>query len=126
LRHALRNPARLPNSERIRLDEVLRANQPLPTVYVMAEQLRSLWNVACPWHWRRLWKDWLGQAADSQIPALMQFAAKLQPYWRGMLCRVRWPMHTGQLEGINNKIKLIKLRRRLLLLEDQGCLPGNP
>ncbi|POA64666.1 transposase, partial [Pseudomonas sp. GW531-T4] len=22
--------------------------------------------------------------------------------------RVRWPMHTGQLEGINNRIKVIK------------------
>lgn len=21
------------------------------------------------------------------------------PYWRGILSRVRWPMHTGQLEG---------------------------
>ena len=38
----------------------------------------------------------------------MHFAAVLKPYWRGILARVRWPMHTGQLEGINNKIKVIK------------------
>jgi transposase len=104
----LRNSARLGAQERVRLDEVLQANQPLLVVYLMAEQLRGLWNAPCPWQWRRLWKDWLGQAADSQIPALMQFATRLRPYWRGILSRVRWPMHTGQLEGINNKIKLIK------------------
>lgn len=31
-----------------------------------------------------------------------------KPYWRGILARVRWPMHTGQLEGIKNWIKMIK------------------
>jgi transposase len=128
----LRNPARLASGERIRLDEVLRANQPLMTVYVMAEQLRSLWNAPGPWQWRRLWKDWLGQAADSQIPALMQFAARLQPYWRGILSRVRWPMHTGQLEGINNKIKLIKRQAYgyrdadYFFLKIKAAFPGNP
>ena len=128
----LRNPARLASAERIRLDEVLRANQPLLTVYVMAEQLKSLWNAPGPWQWRRLWKDWLGQAAESQIPALMQFAARLQPYWRGILSRVRWPMHTGQLEGINNKIKLIKRQAygyrdaEYFFLKIKAAFPGNP
>ncbi len=34
------------------------------------------------------------------VPALKQFAKRLKSYWRGILSRVRWPMHTGQLEGI--------------------------
>ncbi|WBI56117.1 hypothetical protein PALA54_02748 [Pseudomonas aeruginosa] len=38
----------------------------------------------------------------------MQFAKRLSSYWRGILSRVHWPMHTGQLEGINNRIKVIK------------------
>ncbi|MBB3225526.1 transposase [Luteibacter sp. Sphag1AF] len=25
----------------------------------------------------------------------------------GILARVRWPMHTGQFEGINNRIKVM-------------------
>jgi transposase len=128
----LRNPVGLNAGERIRLDEVLQANQPLLTVYLMAEQLRGLWNMPCPWQWRRLWKDWLGQAADSNIPALMQFAARLRPYWRGILSRVRWPMHTGQLEGINNKIKLIKRQAfgyrdaDYFFLKIKAAFPGNP
>lgn len=127
----LRNPARLAASERIRLDEVLRANQPLMTVYVMAEQLKSLWRASCPWQWRRLWKDWLNQAQDSQIPCLMQFAQRLRGYWRGILARVRWPMHTGQLEGINNKIKLIKRQAYgyrdsgYFFLKIKAAFPGN-
>ncbi len=39
---------------------------------------------------------------------MSHFAAVLKRYWRGILARVRWPMHTGQLEGINNRIKVIK------------------
>lgn len=128
----LRNSARLGADQRVRLDEVLKANQPLLVVYLMAEQLKSLWNAPSPWQWRRLWKDWLGQAADSQIPALMQFATKLRPYWRGILSRVRWPMHTGQLEGINNKIKLIKRQAfgyrdaEYFFLKIKAAFPGNP
>lgn len=128
----LRNPASLKPGERIGLDELLQANQPLLSVYLMAAQLKSLWNTTCPWQWRRLWRDWLEQASDSQIPALMQFATKLRPYWRGILSRVRWPMHTGQLEGINNKIKLIKRQAfgyrdaDYFFLKIKAAFPGNP
>ena len=128
----LRNRAGLQPGERIRLDEVLQANQPLLTVYLMAEQLKSLWSASCPWQWRRLWKDWLAQANDSQIPAVKLFAARLRPYWRGILSRVRWPMHTGQLEGINNKIKVIKRQAfgfrdaDYFFLKIQAAFPGHP
>ncbi|MCW5629237.1 MAG: ISL3 family transposase [Rhodoferax sp.] len=44
----LRNRANLKVHEQVRLDEVLAANQPLLTVYVMAEQLKSLWRATCP------------------------------------------------------------------------------
>ncbi|MBL4877822.1 MAG: transposase, partial [Hyphomonas sp.] len=66
------------------------------------------WTAPDAWEWRRRWQQWHAHAAESGIPALMHFAAVLKPYWRGILARVRWPMHTGQLEGINNKIKVIK------------------
>jgi transposase len=128
----LRNRANLGEHERVRLDEVLQANQPLLTVYVMKEQLKALWNAASAWQWRGLWRDWLAQARDSQIPALMQFAQRLRPYWRGILSRVRWPMHTGQLEGINNKIKLIKRQAfgyrdaDYFFLKIKAAFPGNP
>lgn len=104
----LRNPANLKDSEQVRLAEVLEANQSLMAVYVMKEQLKALWHVPAAWAWRRAWKQWLRHAMESGIPALMHFAKCLRPYWRGILSRVRWPMHTGLVEGINNRIKVIK------------------
>ena len=104
----LHNPEKLRTSEQVRLDEVLAANQSLMTVYVMKEQLKALWSVPTAWAWRRAWTQWLRHARESGIPALMHFAKCLRPYWRGILSRVRWPMHTGIVEGINNRIKVIK------------------
>ena len=73
----------------------------------MKEQLKALWAPTA-WTWRRAWTQWMAHAQESRIPALMQFARRLRGYWRGIVSRVRWPMHTGQLEEINNKIKVIK------------------
>ena len=52
--------------------------------------------------------DWLNRAEGSGIKPLVAFARKLQPYLPGILAHCRWPLHTSLLEGINNKIKVIK------------------
>lgn len=128
----LRNPARLEPRQQVHLHEVLQANQSLMTVYIMKDQLKSLWTAPDAWEWRRRWKQWLEHARQSEIPALMRFANLLKPYWRGILSRVRWPMHTGILEGINNKIKLIKRTAfgyrdsDYFFLKIKAAFPGNP
>ena len=40
--------------------------------------------------------------------ALEEFARRLKDYLPGILAHCRWPLHTSLLEGINNKIKVIK------------------
>jgi len=105
----LRNPENLKREEQqLRLQDLLAANQSLMTVYLMKAELKTLWSPTTAWGWRSAWKQWLRLAGESEIPALKQFAKRLRGYWRGILSRVRWPMHTGQLEGINNRIKVIK------------------
>jgi transposase len=128
----LRNPDHLKDHQQVRLDEVLAANQSLMTVYVMKAQLKALWTATTAWAWRRAWKQWMSHAEQSQIPALIQFARRLRGYWRGILSRVRWPMHTGQLEGINNKIKVIKRMAygyrdsEYFFKKIKAAFPGNP
>lgn len=129
----LRNPDNLKTpAQKIHLDEVLAANASLMTVYVMKEQLKMLWTAPTAWTWRTAWKQWMAHAAQSGIPALIQFAKRLRGYWRGILSRVRWPMHTGQLEGVNNKIKVIKRMAYgyrdsdYFFLKIKAAFPGNP
>ena len=63
---------------------------------------------------------------------LFRSANKLAPYWRGILARGRWPMHTGQLEGINNRIKVMKRMAygyrdsNFFFLKIKAAFPGNP
>ena len=127
----LRNPARLEPTQQIHLNEVLQANLSLMTVYIMKDALKSLWTAPSAWEWRRRWKQWLQHARQSEIPALVRFADLLKPYWRGILSRVRWPMHTAILEGINNKIKLIKRmafgyrNTDYFFLKIKAAFPGN-
>lgn len=128
----LRNPDHLKAEQRIRLDDVLAANQSLMTVYVMKAQLKALWMATTAWEWRRAWRQWMAHAQQSGIPALIQFARRLSGYWRGIVSRVRWPMHTGQLEGINNKIKVIKRMAfgyrdsDYFFMKIKAAFPGNP
>ncbi|WP_043286507.1 ISL3 family transposase [Paraburkholderia oxyphila] len=124
------NPDNLQSDQRIKLDELLAANQVLMTVYVLKTSLKELWQPMHTWQWRRAWRAWRAQARDSGIEALARFARNLAPYWRGILARVRWPMHTGQLEGINNRIKVIKrmaygYRGAYFFLKIKAAYPGN-
>jgi transposase len=53
-------------------------------------------------------------------------------YWRGILARMYWPMHTGQLEGINNRIKVMKRMAygyrdsEFFFMKIKAAFPGNP
>ena len=129
----LRNPENLKSdAQRIGLGELLAANQTLTTVYVMKAGLKALWSARTGWEWRRAWKDWLAQAEESSIESLVRFARRLSGYWRGILSRVRWPMHTGQLEGINNRIKVMKRMAYgyrdsdYFFMKIKAAFPGNP
>ncbi|WP_425515231.1 DesA/ISL3 alpha bundle tail domain-containing protein [Motiliproteus sediminis] len=53
--------------------------------------LKALWSGGTAWNWRRAWREWLSQAAESGIPSLSQFARRLSKYCRG-ISRVRWSM----------------------------------
>ena len=128
----LRNRGNLDPAQRVRLAEVLEANQSLLTVYLMKESLKGLWTAATAWEWRRRWRDWHAYAAESGIASLKHFAMNLRHYWRGIVSRVRWPMHTGRLEGINNRIKVIKRMAYgyrdtdFFFLKIRASFPGNP
>lgn len=105
----LRNRERLSSdADRVRLDELLAANQALMTVYVLRDDLKHLWDYRHRGYAQRFWQQWLQRALDSAIEPLVRFAQRLQPYLEGILAHCRWPLHTGLIEGMNNRIKVIK------------------
>jgi transposase len=95
-------------ADRVRLRELLRANRALFIVYVLKEDLKQLWHFRYPKAARRFWRQWLRRARASRIPALIRFARNLDAHVEGVVSHCRYPLHNGLLEGINNKIKVIK------------------
>jgi transposase len=104
----LRNRENLPAGDDVRLKELLEANQPLATVYLLKTALKELWYAPSVREGLRRWKAWRSQARDSGIPALLAFARNLRLYVRGILASALYPMNTSVLEGMNNRIKVIK------------------
>lgn len=104
----LKNRDSLRPGEDIKLEELLAANQALFIVHVLRDALKDLWAYRCPAEAAKAWWRWYRQALDSEIPALIRFAQRLRPYLDGILAHCCWPLGTNLIEGINNKIKVIK------------------
>ena len=78
------------------------------------------------------WEQWQRRAMESGIEPLMLFARRLKGYLQGILNHCLWPLHTGILEGINNKIKVIKRMaygfrdHDYFFLKIRAAFPGIP
>lgn len=129
----LRNRENLTNaSDRVRLRELLQANRALFIVYVLKDDLKQLWRYRYAGAARRFWREWYRRAKASRIPALVAFAEHLAARIDGVISHCRYPLHTGILEGINNKIKVIKRMAygyrddAYFFLKIRAAFPGFP
>ena len=105
----LRNKDNVEREEdRVRLAELLKANRALLKVYLLKDDLKELWAYRHVGYASRFWAQWYARAIRSRIEPLKAFARKLKGYLPGILSHCRFPLHTSVLEGINNKIKVIK------------------
>jgi transposase len=106
----LKNPENLDEErdELERLLQALRLNQPLAIAYYLKEDLRQIWSQPDKQTARRVLKDWLARARASGIHMLEQFADTLEEHQEGILNYYDYPISTGPLEGLNNKIQLLK------------------
>ncbi len=94
--------------DQVRLRELLDANATLATVYVLKDDLKQLWDFRSPKKAIAFFAEWSMRAWDSGLQPLRKFAAALAARLRGIIAHCRWPLHTSFLEGINNKIKVLK------------------
>jgi transposase len=119
-------------ADRIRLSELLHANRAIAKAYLMRDELKHLWTYRTTGWADRGWAEWYRRAVRSRIEPLSTFAKRLASYAHGIVAHARWPLHTSLLEGINNKIKVIKRMAYGLrddayfFLKIRSAFPGNP
>lgn len=104
----LKNRDSLRPGEDVELEELLAANHALFVVYVLRDALKDLWSYRHTGYAARAWSSWYRKALRSGITPLRVFAKRLKPYVAGIVAHARYPLGTNLVEGINNKIKVIK------------------
>ena len=104
----LRNRDNLGNEQAVKLEELLAANAPLATVYLLKTAIKEIWFAPSVRDGARRWKDWYRLAIESGIAPAIAFAKRLRKYLRGILASAIFPLNTSILEGVNNRIKVIK------------------
>jgi transposase len=128
----LKDRRRLRGHERVRLGELLAANRALFMVYVLKDDLKQLWRYRYPGAARRFWRSWYRRAQASRLVPLISFARRLQAWSEYIVNHCRYPLHTGLMEGINNKIKVLKRMaygyrdEAYFFLKIRAAFPGIP
>ena len=91
-----------------RLENALAMNEPLSKAYYLKEQLREIWLQVRKEEAEKVLTEWVEQAKESHIPQLQKMAMTILAYKRGILAWYDCHISTGKVEGINNKIKVMK------------------
>ncbi len=104
----LKNRDNLSEQEKPRLKAILKLNEAITTVYLLKDYLKKLWHYKYPKCAENAIKHWSSLAYESGIKPVISFAKTLKRYAYGIINHCRFPIHTSRLEGINNKIKVIK------------------
>jgi transposase len=104
----LRRHENLKADQRGRLKEVLTLNERLSTLYYLKDFLVHLWSYRIPGWAEGALAEWCTLAREDGHPALVRFAEMLERYSYGIINHCKHRIHTSKLEGVNNKIKVIK------------------
>lgn len=94
--------------EKKRLEEALLINRPIAIAYYLKEDLKLLWEQENKKEAKKFLGKWIAKAYASGVPLLYKFAGSLLAHRNGIFNWYDYPISTGQVEGINNKIKVMK------------------
>jgi transposase len=104
----LKHKQHLNGEEWPRLKALLELNETLSIVYILKDSLKKLWHYKYPQWAIKALSQWYSIAYESGIKPVIAFARTLLRYAYGIINHCVFPIHTSRLEGINNKVEVIK------------------
>jgi transposase len=93
---------------RQQLQELLALNETINTVMILKEKLKHIWSYSSRTWAQKALDHWCALARTLKHASVTSFANMLDRYRYGILNHCDYAIHTGKLEGVNNKIKVIK------------------
>lgn len=94
--------------QRQHLKQLLALNETINTVMILKDKLKHIWTYRSRTWAAKALDSWCSLARSLNHPSVTPFANTLQRYRYGIINHCDYPIHTGKLEGVNNKIKVIK------------------
>jgi len=91
-----------------RLDSLLTLNETIHKAYLLKEDLRMFWEQGSRKDAQQFIETWLKEARSMENSHLDKMANMIENHKEQILNHYDYPISTGPLEGINNKIKVLK------------------
>ncbi len=104
----LRGMEHLPSHSLERLMELMEINEPLYQAYLLKEDLRMFWNLSGAEVAETFLRSWMDQARTLGLKHFVKIADMMENHTTGLLAYFRHRISTGPIEGLNNKIKVLK------------------
>ena len=104
----LKNRDKLEKDQKEQLKTLLELNENINIAYMLKDDLKGVWKYKSRGWANKCLDSWISTAIASNIKPLMKFAQTLDNYRYGIINHCYYPIDTGKLEGMNNKIKVIK------------------
>lgn len=104
----LRGGERLDHSALTHLEKLEHLNRPLFQAYLLKEDLRRFWRSADKTAAKKFLGAWIARALATRHKHFVKLAKTLRAHRNGLFAYFDHRISTGPLEGINNKIKVLK------------------
>ncbi|MBT8350454.1 MAG: transposase [Deltaproteobacteria bacterium] len=105
----LKNRENLKSSEqRQHLKDLLALNETISTVMILKDKLKHIWTYRSRAWAEKALDQWCQLAQTLNHQSVTKFAKSLERYRYGILNHCDYAIHNGKIEGVNNKIKVIK------------------
>jgi transposase len=105
----LRAPENLRAEEKVRLSEVAQLNAHVYRAYLLKEELRAMYRCE-PRAAEKHLDSWLAWASRSKLAPFVKPGRTLREYRDGVFAAIRLRLSNGRMEGLNNKIGVLKHR----------------
>jgi transposase len=112
-KHAwLYNPENMTRKQKIRFKSLRDSTLKTARAWAIKELAMSLWHYVSKTWARKGWEQWLSWAVRSRLDPIKKVAKTIKEHLWGILNAVVLKVSNGPAEGINSRIKMIKVRSR--------------
>lgn len=108
----LYNPENMTRKQKIRFKTLRDSTLKTARAWAIKEMAMSLWHYVSKTWARKGWEQWLSWAVRSRLDPIKKVARTIKEHLWGILNAIVLKVSNGPAEGLNSRIKMIKVRSR--------------